>query len=198
MISIKKYLDMEAPEPAAASPESNHLDPGAMECYRSVLSCIGTSAIRVCPGFGADLEAGLRGLGSRLSVTPTVESMLLTETQVEILVAEWGEKTSDHFKEKADEVKELLIALAKAAESVGNKDHGFSNRFKGLINRLERIADLDDLTEIRSTIVERANELKIGVNQMTEDSQRLVADLKAQVSIYETRLRIGRASRLPR
>lgn len=189
MISIKKYLDMEAPKQPSESPSLDHLDQGAMECYRSILSCIGRNAIRVCPGFGVDLEASLRGLGNRLTVTPTVESMQLTETQVEVLVGEWGEKTSDHFKEKADEVKELLIALAKAAESVGTKDLGYSNRFKGLINRLEQIADFDDLTKIRSTIVERANEMKLGVNQMTEDSQRLVADLKAQVSVYETRLK---------
>ena len=189
MISIKKYLDMEAQEVPAELPALNRLDPEVMECYRSVLSCIGKNAIRICPGFGVDLEAGLRGLGNRLSVTPTVDSMLLAEPQVEVMVAEWGEKTSDHFKEKADEVKELLIALAKAAESVGTKDLGYSTRFKGLINRLEQIADFDDLTKIRSTIVERANELKVGVNQMAEDSQRLVADLKAQVSVYETRLR---------
>jgi len=101
-----------------------------MECYRSVLSCIGTNAIRVCP-VSALIWKPVCGSWQRLSVTPTVESMLLTETQVEVLVAEWGEKTSDHFKEKADEVKELLIALAKAAESVGTKDLGYSNRFKG-------------------------------------------------------------------
>jgi hypothetical protein len=54
---------------------------------------------------------------------------------------------------------------------------------------LERIADLDDLTEIRSSPVNPVTELRNSVNQMAHDSQELVAHLKAEVSIYETRLK---------
>ncbi|MGC1461352.1 MAG: GGDEF domain-containing protein [Terracidiphilus sp.] len=189
MISIKKYLDMDLQELPAAGSLSGRLDEATMECYRSALSCIGANATRIYPGIGADLESRLRGLGNRLSVTPTVESLALTETQVEVLVGEWGERTSDHFKGKADEVKELLIALAKAAESVGNKDEGYSLHFNELIGRLEQIADLDDLTKIRSSIVERVTELRDGVDQMARASNRLVTQLKAEVSTYETRLK---------
>jgi len=58
--------------------------------------------------------------------------------------------------------RELLIAMARAAECVSNKDRGTTNHFKGLICRLERIGDLDDVTEIRSAIVRRVTELKDG------------------------------------
>jgi len=189
MISIKKYLDMDLQELPPAGSISDRLDRVTMECYRSVLSCLGANATRIYPGIGADLESRLCGLANRLAVTPTVESLTLTETQVEVLVGEWGERTSDHFKGKADEVKELLIALAKAAESVSNKDQGCSLHFKELIGRLEQIADLDDLAKIRSSIVERVTELKDGVDEMARASHRLVAQLKTEVSIYETRLK---------
>lgn len=189
MISIKKYLDLNTPKHGAAGIEPDPLDSQSMECYRSVLSNIGKNAIRVCPGPGTDLDSSLKGIGRRLSLTPTIESLKLTETQVEVLIDEWGGRTSDHFKGKADEVKELLIALAKAAECVGSKDRGSTNHFRGLICRLERIADLDDVTEIRAAIVKRVTELKDGVNQMAQESQKLVAQLKAEVSIYETKLK---------
>ncbi len=189
MISIKKYLDMDLQELPPAGSVSDQLDQSTMECYRSVLSCVGVNATRIYPSIGADLESRLRGLGNRLSVTPTIEALTMTESQVEVLVGEWGERTSEHFKGKADEVKELLIALAKAAESIGNKDEGCSLHFRDLIGRLEQIADLDDLTKIRSSIVERVTELRDGLDQMTRSSLRLVTQLKAEVSVYETKLK---------
>lgn len=189
MISIKKYLDQNAPEPPQEIPVPAGLDLSAMECYRAALTCIGENAIRILPGPGVDLEANLNGLARRLAANPTVDSLKETESRVETLLEEWGDRTADHFKGKADEVKELLITLARTAESVGNKDRGCSSNFKELIGRLEKIADLDDLGKIRSSIVQRVTELKNGVNQMAHDSQQLVAQLKAEVSIYETRLK---------
>ena len=189
MISIKKYLDQKTPEPVAETTLPEGLDLSAMECYRAALACIGENAARILAGPGVDLESNLSGLARRLAANPTVDSLKQTESQVEVLLEEWGGRTADHFKGKADEVRELLITLAKTAESVSNKDRGSSNQFKELIGRIERIADLDDLTTMRYSIVERVTELKNGVTQMAKDSQQLVAQLKAQVSIYETRLK---------
>jgi hypothetical protein len=55
-----------------------------------------------------------------------------TEKQVEILLAEWGGRTSEYFKGNADEVKKLLIALANAAERVGHHNQSHSRQFKEL------------------------------------------------------------------
>lgn len=189
MISLKKYLDMDVNALITADIAPDQLDTVVAECYRSVLVSMGKNASLVCPGLGTDLEANLRGVGRRLTVDPTPKSLKRTETQVEVLLDEWGKRTFEHFKGKADEVKELLIALAKAAESVGNKDQGYSHTFNSLIGNLEKIADLDDVTEIRSSIVKRASELKESVDQMARESQELVACLRSEVSIYETRLR---------
>lgn len=189
MISLKKYLDMEALDPFKPANSLHGLDSQTTQCFQALLSSIGKSARHVYPNLGVDLEASLRGLQCRLSVNPTFESLNLTENQVEILLEEWSGRTSEYFKGKADEVKELLIALANAAECVGHKNQGHSKQFKELTDRLERIADLDDLTEIRSSLVNRVTELRASVNQMALDSQELVAHLKAEVSIYETRLK---------
>jgi diguanylate cyclase (GGDEF)-like protein len=189
MISIKKYLDQKTSEPVAVIPVPESIDLSAMECYRAALTCIGENAARILAGPGVDLEANLTGLAKRLAANPTVDSLKETESKVEVLLGEWGDKTADHFKGKADEVKELLITLAKTAESVSNKDRGSSTQFKELIGRIEKIADLNDLTTIRTSLVQRVTELKKGVTQMAQDSQDLVANLKSQVSIYETRLK---------
>jgi diguanylate cyclase (GGDEF)-like protein len=86
-------------------------------------------------------------------------------------------------------VKELLIAMAKTAEAVGSRDQGYSSQFTDLTSRLERIADLSDLTKIRSSLVEQVTELKTTVDRMNRDNRQLVAQLRAEVSTYETRLK---------
>ena len=189
MISIKRYLDSNAPELSTLEPEPDSLSAATIECYRAALLTIGKVAVQVSPGFGEDLNTNLRSLERRLSVGYTAESVKRTEDQVEVQLDEWGTRTSAHFKEQADEVKELLVALAKTAESVVSRDEGYSDKFSHLTGRLERIANLNDLTQIRSSLVEQVGELKTTVDQMTQDSRQLVAQLRAEVSTYETRLK---------
>jgi diguanylate cyclase (GGDEF)-like protein len=189
MISIKKYLDADEPGSSIAIPERDELSSATMECYRAALLAIGEVALQISPGLGVDLEKSMRGIERRLSIGYSSESLKQTEQQVEVQLQEWGERTSGQFKAQAHEVKELLIAMAKTAESVGARDKGYSSQFTDLTSRLERIADLNDLTKIRSSLVERVGELKTTVDQMTKDNQQLVAQLRAEVSTYETRLK---------
>ena len=187
MISLKKYLD--GPVVTATGDRQEAACEAAAGCYRSLLLSIGSSAVQGCPALGADLDRSLAGLERRLGADATAELLKQTQQQVEIRLQEWGERTAEHFRTKADEVKELLIALARTAESVGDRNNGYTQQFGSLTSRLETIADLDDLTEIRSSLVKGVQELKSSVDQMKRDSEQLVANLKAEVTTYETRLR---------
>jgi diguanylate cyclase (GGDEF)-like protein len=189
MISLKKYLDMDRTAAVVAEPEREELFPATMESYRAVLGAIGKTAAHISPALGTDLEANLQRLEHRVSVNVSPESVKQNQKQVEVQLREWGDRLSDHLKSKADEVREILVALSKTAESVGGWDKGYSNQFKEVTGRLEQIANLDDLTEIRSSLVKRVSELKSNVDQMTRDSKELVAHLRAEVSIYETKLK---------
>ena len=199
MISLKKYLDMQSqaspPETPPAAPEPIEILPPAdpfpvtIECYRSTLLAVGKSAVLGCPALGVELDKSLQTLEKLLAENSGSESVKQIESQVETLLQQWGERTAEHFKTKADEVKELLIALARTAESVGDRDHRYSSKFADLTVHLQEIGDLDNLTLIRSSLVRRVTDLKESVDQMTKDSLQLVAQLQAQVSTYETRLR---------
>jgi diguanylate cyclase (GGDEF)-like protein len=189
MISLGKYLNSTDPIPKSDEREPDELACAALECYRAALGTVGKAAVQTCPHLGADLERCLQGLMHRLGFDPSTELMKLTGKQVEVELNEWGARTSGHFKTQAREVKELLIALAKTAESVGSRDERYSAKFTDLTRRLERMADLQDLREIRSSIKERVVELKSSVDQMNRDSSELVAHLKAEVITYETKLK---------
>ncbi|HTR66746.1 MAG TPA: GGDEF domain-containing protein [Terriglobales bacterium] len=191
MISLKKYLEMERTEPGSAKavPESNELALVILQSYRSALRAMGKSGARACPGVGTDLQQSLAGLEPGLcgDLTPTLIAQ--TEARVEELLQQWGGRSEDYFKAKAKEVKELLIMLAHTAQSVGERDQRYTNQFTEFTTRLRTIANLEDLTQIRTSLVQRASELKNYVDRMAEDSKNSVAQLRAEVSTYETRLK---------
>ena len=79
--------------------------------------------------------------------------------------------------------------LAKTAESVGERDQRYAHRFSDLTTQLRTIANLDDIGQVRSSLMQRANELKSYVDQMAQESIKSVAQLQAEVSTYETKLK---------
>jgi diguanylate cyclase len=184
LISLKKYLDQKD----SRNHPSETVDE-TVQCYRGLLLAVGRSALHGSPAVGADLERALKGLEHRLSIHSSASALLHTQKQVEVQLDEWGSRTAEHFKAKAEEVRELLVALATTAEAVGDRNQGYTSHFKDLTARLENIADLEDLTQVRTAVVASVTELKHQVEQMARDSKQLVEQLRSEVTTYETRLK---------
>jgi diguanylate cyclase (GGDEF)-like protein len=189
LISIKKYLDSNESVAVEVVPESNDLVTMTMESYRSVLRAIGKSAVQACPAPGQDLEQSLAGLATSLSNDAMPKAVKQTQIQVEERLNRWGSLTAEHLKTKADEVRDLLIMLARTAESVGERDQRYSGQFAALTTDLRAIANLDDLTQVRASLVRKATELKSCVDQMAQDGQQSLTQLRTKVSSYETKLK---------
>ena len=189
MISLKKYLDMENAIPDSPEAESSELFVAILKSYRSALQAMGRSGTRACPGVGSDLEQALAKLEPGLSGELTPALVIKTEARVEELLLQWGGRSEEYFKAKAKEVKELLIVLAHTAQSLGDRDQRYNSQFSEFTTRLRTIANLEDLSEIRTSLFQGATELKSYVDRMAEDSKNSVAQLRAEVSTYETRLR---------
>jgi len=154
------------------------------------LSAMGQSGARACPAVSSDLQQKLGQLNSQLGAEDlTPKNIAEIEQQVETQLREWGDKSSQYFKAKANEVKELLITMARTAQSVGERDQKYTSQFNQFTNRLHSIANLEDLTQIRVSLVQGANELKTYVDRMAQDSQASVAQLRAEISTYENKLK---------
>lgn len=189
MISLKKYLDLNPDQPYVSEPDPGKLLIATLESYRSALLAMGKSGARACPALGSDLQQGLAGLEQRLSRNITPSLMKGTGKNVEEQLEHWGGRTAEYFKVIASEVKELLLVLARTAESIGERDQGYAKQFSEFTTRLRTIADLEDLAQVRTSLVQRATELKSCVDQMAQDSKKSVAQLRAEVSTYETKLK---------
>lgn len=186
MISLKKYLDMDF----ANDQGSTELLAAVLEAYRAALLTMGKNAGRASPGVGSDLQKNLASLETRLSDEVTPSLVKQTEQKVEDELQQWASRNAEYFKAKANEVKELLVVLAHTAESIVERDQRYANQFTQFTTRLKSIADLEDLGQVRASVLRGANELKNYVDRMTEDSQKSVASLQAEVSTYENKLKV--------
>ena len=189
MISIKKYLEWDPAGLAPSKPNQDELLRAALNSYRSALSDMGKSGYRACPAFGSNLRQNLSDLEGRLANHITASLLQETGKEVTAQLSQWGERTAEHLKGKAQEVKDLLIMLARTAESLGERDQRYAGQLNQFTTHLRAVADLEDLTQVRASLMQTANELKSYVDQMERDSQQAIAQLQARVSSYETKLK---------
>jgi diguanylate cyclase (GGDEF)-like protein len=208
VISIKKYLDMAAGpgEPASskqadskqsgskkssskqAGSESSEVVAALVQAYRLTIASMGDNGARACPAVASDLQVALANLQKQLNENPSPGLVHEAKRSLEQLNI-WGERAAEYCKSKTGEVKELLIALARTAESMGQRDLRYSGQMLEFTRQLETIADLEDLGQVRASLVRKATELKVCIDQMAEENRRAITALKAEVSTYETRLR---------
>ena len=189
VISLKKYLDMDGEGPKELTPDPSELLPVLLMAYRAALLDMGKSAVQACSPVGTEMQQILVGLETTLAGQLTPALIAQIQSNVEKELSKWGGRTADYFKAKANEVKELLIVLAKTAESVGERDQRYASRFTELTTELRTIANLEDIGQVRTSLVQRATELKSYVDQMSRESKNSVAQLQAEVSTYETKLK---------
>jgi diguanylate cyclase (GGDEF)-like protein len=192
VISLKKYLDMEIRQPIE-EPGPGEIDPAVLpkllECYRSALVAMGESGAQACPAVGHDLQGNLKTLENRLASGVTAPLVEELDGHVADQLQRWGEQAAAHYKAQAAEVKELLIVLAHTAAAVGERDQSYTKNLNQFTSRLKTISNLDDLTQVRASLVQQATELRTYVDKMEQESHKLVTRLKTEVSSYETKLK---------
>jgi diguanylate cyclase (GGDEF)-like protein len=189
MISIKRYLDSDLAE-IEGHDESAPSDPlaVALDTYGSVLLEMGNCSLEACPGIGDQLKQKLGRLQAGLSPSMTPESIEAHGEQAQKLLSGWGQDVSRHYRETAREVKDILLSVARTAESVSARDQRSAGQMNAVTCRLEAIATLEDLTEIRASIQKSAADLKSSIDRMTEEGKDTLAHLKKQVEAYQVRL----------
>ncbi|KAA6465086.1 GGDEF domain-containing protein [Acidobacteria bacterium AB60] len=200
MISIRKYLDAslsnaDAPMPGAEEGLAGRAiassrDPVAafLDAYRRMLSGVGQAGMEACPALGNALEANLAAIGQSLSTSPSGEAIGLAGEKATTEIRNWGRSTARHYRQKAAEVKEMLLAMARAAESVGERDQRCARKLHEVTANLRSIASLDDLSQIRFSIEKSASELKGSIDRMTAEGKEVLGRLQSQVKTFEVKL----------
>jgi diguanylate cyclase (GGDEF)-like protein len=195
MISLKKYLDLTdtAPEEQrGAKRASGAVEAGtlasAIAAYQSALREMGSCSVDACPALGVRLQLGLSDIEEKLSTDTSRAALDVAQAEAAAQLKQWGRDTAGHYRKKTDEVKDMLLTMAKTAESVGERDKRCGAQISEVTTRLKRIATLDDLTQIRSSIERTAVDLKTSLDRMETEGKQAIAKLRAEVSSYQTKL----------
>jgi len=205
MISLKKYLDstsgdakesagngarefVEYSAKAQAEHDGKRLLPVALTAYRSALLEMGNCSQNACPALGDELKHGLQRIEECLFPGVTAEVVQETERSVQEQLQAWGQRTALHYRQKTGEIKEILIVMAQTAESVGERDQRCAQQITDVTTRLRKVANLEDLSQIRRSIEDSAAELKTSIDRMSEEGKAVIAQLRAEVSNYQAKL----------
>jgi len=160
----------------------------AMDAYGAALLEMGDCSMAVCPGMGDGLKGSLQELKARLSSKIDNAALLAIDSSVRAQLSEWSRGVAKHYQQKANEVKELLLAMARTTESVSARDQRSAVQMSEVTQRLKAIASLDDLTEIRASIEKSASELRTSIDRMTAEGKAVLDQLREQVAGYQTKL----------
>jgi diguanylate cyclase (GGDEF)-like protein len=189
MISIKQYLEQAQTGPDGhCEPEAEALLPVTVAAYRSALAEMGNCGLDACPALGGELKQGLDKLGEKLCAEFSRETVQETKSGVRDQLKGWGQCAATHYRQQTAEVKEILLVMARAAESVGERDQRCAQQITEVTTRLRGIANLEDLTLIRESIKKSATDLKSSIDRMTAEGKAAIDRLRAEVSSYQARL----------
>ena len=144
--------------------------------------------MEACPALGQGLQQSLGQIADQLSVDVRPETIEATQADAQKRLQDWGLRTAGHYRQKTGEVKELLLVMARMAESVGERDQRCAGQISAVTTRLQTIASLEDLTEIRSSIEQSAADLKTSLDRMAAEGNQAIAELRAEVSSYQAKL----------
>jgi diguanylate cyclase (GGDEF)-like protein len=164
----------------------------AVSAYAAALETMGNAGAVAIPDLGADLQARVESLKQALAGPVTMDRLADTRQAVDVEFGQWAESAAQYSKDKAKEVREIMVAVASAAAAIGQRDQRYASQFSGLTARLQSIAKLGDLSSIRKSVLASANELQTAAAQMTQDGEESISQLRAEVASYRSQLEQSR------
>jgi diguanylate cyclase (GGDEF)-like protein len=189
MISLKKYLDGDGEVGVMAEPvRDDRMLPAVLEAYRAAMLAMGNCTLDACPSVGDELKQRLGALNLLLSLDMSEELIGQIDVALQEQLRKWSQRTALHLRDKASEVKDLLLVIARTAESLSARDERCTNQMSMVRARLEKIATLDDVTQIRSSVEEGAEDLKNTLARMTAEGNAALEDLRKEVKACQARL----------
>jgi diguanylate cyclase (GGDEF)-like protein len=193
MISIRKYLDatdsVALAETKESQPYTNPADLlyACIEAYCGAMSSMGRAGMDACPAVSTSLDKALTAVVESLAV-PSPECIAGADVSVRTEVENWGRSVARHYQQKASEVKEILLAMVQAAESVAERDERCAQHFNSVTANLRGIASLEDISQIRASIEKSASDLKSSIDRMTAEGKTMQSRLQSQLTTFEAKL----------
>jgi two-component system, sensor histidine kinase LadS len=183
LISLKRHIDAEH--------TSSDLLRALAEAYQNTLNAVGASAAQACPSVESGLDTQLARLGKEIAGADKPATIAEASEQVSDRLEQWAEEAEAAMRRKTAEVKELLVTLAHTASSVAASDAEHVIRFDALTARLEKIATLDDVSQLKSAVLASASELRASVDTMSKSTRTALKEMQSELNEYQSKLEVA-------
>ena len=178
MISLKQSIEEDA----------EHLLRTTLDSYHAALNTVGEAVVQACPAAGESLQSALQSLSAALA-NPVSEVEVARITQaVQDALKSWAENAFRLFQRSTEEMQDVLLMAGMAAEQVGERDKRYTKRFTEFTERLQATSKLGDMNAMRQSLGQHTADLRSYVAQMVKDSEGTIAQLRAQIASYESKL----------
>lgn len=189
MISLKRYLESESPRTDNATIEhsaDNSLS--LLWAYRAGLTEMADCGANACPGLAVELKKALTRIDDGLGAHPDLQTVTRAQDSLREVLQSWGKNTAQHYEQKAGEVRDLLLVMARTAASLGHRDDQYAQQLDLITRQLKGIAKLDDVSKIRASVEDSAHQLETSLARITAESKVVIEHLRAEVFTYQTKL----------
>ena len=178
MISLKKHIEL----------HPGQLLDTTLTAYRESLETMGRCGAQACPALGPGLQDRLEKLRAKLASDVNEEVVAQAGKNVCEDLENWGGQVSEYYKKKAAEAREIMVTLAETAEVIAERDSRYAGQFGDLTGTLKAVANLDDLSQIRQSILLSASKLSSFVERLTKENEQSVRHLRSELSTFQSRL----------
>lgn len=189
MISIKKYLDSREESAEAPALGDSSLLASVMGDFGSLMLAFARAVMADGSSHGVSCGSKLLRLHRSVSQTKSPEAIHKAGNEIETHLEIWSRGVAVEAKAKNDQIKELIHALAAATESIGIRDKRNAADIRSLTENLETLGTVNDIRQIRVTLINHVAKLRMTVEQMQKESQALLEGLQNKVNDYESRLK---------
>jgi diguanylate cyclase (GGDEF)-like protein len=178
MISLKRHIE--------AGPAD--LFDATARSYKSVLVSVGRHLARAIPGIPGDLFKNLRVLSDQFEAEPVPATAIKIQQTVDSELSLWADNVEQHLKARAADAREIMLVMAGAAQSLTSRDRRYGDRFRDITARLRGIADLNDLSDVRRSLMDSTQELNTDIGAMQTEGERTISSLEGKLQEYRKQL----------
>ncbi len=178
MVSLKPYLDSSEAQLVGA----------LVDAYQRLLLATAGCNAELCAQSAGDLSARLHLIEESISTASRPGEVLSAQQGAEEALHAWRDRTQDYLRTKAGEMKDLMMLIAQTAETVAERDQSHNKKLKGLTESLKTIAELEDITRLRSSLIASVEVMTRTLEQMTRDTEQTRQALEQELAQYRSRL----------
>ena len=178
MISIRKHIDS----------YKDPLTESSLAAWRSSLLAMAQSTERAVPGLGQELNEKLAEAEEVLAGQVTPDLLEGTRATVERELGGWADRAYELHSESIREIREMIGLVAQASESRVQRDEAYVQHIGDLNGRLQALVQMDNLPQIRRSILEGTRALKACIEKMAEEGKESRRKLMSEVAVYRARL----------